>query len=386
MIRLDDVLPYDLFVNSSNSEKEKFVRIFPQGEYFSRDDLDHFKKYKTVYVLEMQRGLFLKSLTQNEDISDVEKTEVMRDSAIKHLGKIFDDSKEFTTELLNEAVEGCRESVEAMVETIQEYDIANVKDLIGNLSFHDFYTFDHSVNVSMYCISILKAYKPKATKSELVIAGLGGMLHDLGKIKIPTDIINNPGKLSEEQFAQIKNHPEMGKELFCSHCSETDEEHAEIISRVIYEHHENVNGTGYPNKLMGDQIHLYAKITAIADFFDALTTKRSYHEVMSVQEAVNVMSRSKGKKLDPELFEVFVQSVHHFVQSKKITQELPDDFDPCQPQQALPFLDVVHRKKPKNDFGEIKLVDGNAKQDKKVSKKTKSKNGLSNMTKVKKTS
>ena len=372
LVLLGGLLPYNLFINSSKSEKEKFVKIFPSGEMMLDEDLDRLKKYGTIYISESERGVYLKSLAKSSKFSDVQKTEMMRNSAFKHLDKIFDKEKEFTTEVLNETVEGCRESVEAMVDTIQEYDVEKVSELIGSLSFHDFYTFDHSVNVSMYCISILKAYKPDATKEELVTAGLGGMLHDLGKMKIPTDIINNPGKLTDEQFAEIKNHPGYGKELFCSHMYDNDEIDAETISRVIFEHHENVNGTGYPNKLPSEKIHLYAKITAIADFFDALTTKRSYHEVMSIQNAVNVMSRTKGKKIDPELFDIFVKSVHHFVQAKNIKVELPETFDPCQPQNVLPFQQV-HYEKEKANFGGIKVLDnafGNKKdKDKKKNSK-----------------
>jgi len=349
---------YDLYINSSKTENEKFVRIFPQSETMLEEDLERLKKYKTLYVSEKQRGLYLKSLVNSKRVTDVQKVEVMRDSAFKHLDRIFDDSVEFTTEVLDETITGCRESVEAMVDTIHGHDVQSVSELIGSLSFHDFYTFDHSVNVSMYCISILQSYKPEATKNELITAGLGGMLHDLGKMKIPTEIINHPGKLSDEQFAEIKNHPEYGKGLLCSHTHGLDDGHVDfdIISRVIYEHHENVNGTGYPNKLTGDQIHLYAKITAIADFFDALTTKRSYHEVISIQEAINLMSRSKGKKIDSDIFDVFTNSVHHFVQSKKILQELPDNFDPCQPQNVLPYIDVKY-KEEKSNFGGIKIVD-----------------------------
>ena len=135
-----------------------------------------------------------------------------------------------------------------------------------------------------------------------------------------------------------------------------------IISRIIHEHHENVNGTGYPNKIPGEKIHVLARITAIADFFDALTTKRSYHEVISVQDALEVMGKSVGKKIDPHLFDLFVKNVSGIVLSGKIKDVLPDDFDPCQPQETLPFekavvnykdKDIFKDDKPK-EFGKIK--------------------------------
>jgi HD-GYP domain-containing protein (c-di-GMP phosphodiesterase class II) len=190
----------------------------------------------------------------------------------------------------------------------------------------------------MYCIAIYNAYKPNAPKEEVVMAGLGGLLHDIGKLNIATDIINKPDKLTDEEFDIIKKHPTYGFDLLtknpCDTCSALDFEN---IKRIVHEHHENFNGTGYPAKIAGTDIYLFARITAIADFFDAITTKRSYHEVLSTEDALQVMSKSVGKKLDPELFLLFTQSVKQLVINGKINQELPDEFDPCQPQNVLPF-------------------------------------------------
>ncbi|MCP4914315.1 MAG: HD domain-containing protein [Oligoflexia bacterium] len=367
-------LPYDLYINSSTHEtREKFVKIFAAGNTLSESDLADFKtKYFQLYVLETQRDLYLKSLVKNENASDTQKAEVIKDSAIVYLDRIFDEDKEFTNEVLEETIEGCRESVESMVEVIKGYDISEVQGLIANLSFHDFYTYDHSINVSMYSISIFQALKPNASKAELVIAGMGGLLHDLGKVKISTKIINNPGKLSEEDFSVIKKHPEYGHELMESHCescSGEGEVDFEIIKRVILEHHENYNGTGYPYGLKGDDIHVFARITAIADFYDAITTKRSYHEVLSTEDAIQVMSRSVGRKIDPKLFEIFTQNVSNVLMKGKVNQELPDEFDPCQPHNVLPLRKPqakVQRddflKKDEDNFGKVKVSQGRKKK------------------------
>jgi len=287
--------------------------------------------------LESQRNLYLKSLVKNANFPVVEKTDVIRQSAFHYLDNLFDSKKEFTTEVLQETLNGCHEAVSSMVEVIREHSVKDVQSLIAQLSFHDFYTYDHSINVSMYCISILKAYKPKASDEELTQAGLGGLLHDLGKIKIPTRIINNPGKLSDEDFAEIKKHPGYGKTLLTEnqcHCQGVD---FNTVSRVIHEHHENWDGTGYPSKIDHDKIHLLARITAIADFFDAITTKRSYHEVVTTDEAIAIMANSVGRKLDPELFEVFARNTDALIKKRSQTRELPADFDPCQPVNVLPF-------------------------------------------------
>lgn len=340
LIVVDRGIPYDLYVNSSASEnRERYVRIYPKSEALTMDELKVFKKkYFQLYVHESQREEYLKSLINCNGVTDVVKTDVIKSSAIHYLDKLFDEDKEFTTEILSETISECKTAVESMVDVIKDYDVSKVQNLIANLSFHDFYTYDHSINVSMYCISLFRAVKPNATKEEIVMAGLGGLLHDIGKIKITTDIINKPEKLSDEEFEVIKQHPDYGFQLLtenpCPDCQGVD---FNVIKRVVYEHHENFNGTGYPRKISGNDIHLYARITAIADFFDAITTKRSYHEVLNTEDAIQVMSKAVGKKIDPALFEVFTKSIKQLVMQGKTSVELPETFDPCQPQNVLPF-------------------------------------------------
>lgn len=363
LVLLDKALPYDLYINSSaNEERERFVRVYPKNDFLSLEDLKIFKKkYFQIYVHEFQRNDYLKSLIQIKGASDTLKTDVIKSSAIHYLDKIFDKDKEFTTELLSETIADCKNAVLSMVDVIKDYDVSKLQNLIASLSFHDFYTYDHSINVSMYCISLFKAAKPEATNDEITMAGLAGLLHDIGKIKISTDIINKPEKLSEEEFNIIKTHPANGFDLLnetpCA-CEGVD---FEIIKRVVHEHHENFNGTGYPKKISGADIHLFARVTAIADFFDAITTKRTYHEVLTTEDAVAVMAKTVGKKLDPQLFDVFTKSVKQLVLSGKIHKELPLDFDPCQPQNVLPFrnpkgfkVDGFGAKEKQETFGKIK--------------------------------
>ena len=365
LIVIDRAVPYDLYVNSSSSEnRERYVRIYPKNDSLSADELKVFKKkYFQLYVHESQRSDYLKSLINCSHATDVVKTDVIKNSAIHYLDKLFDEDKEFTTDILSETITECKTAVESMVDVIKDYDVTQVQNLIASLSFHDFYTYDHSINVSMYCISLFRAVKPNATKEEIVMAGLGGLLHDIGKVKITTNIINKPEKLSDEEFEVIKQHPEYGFQLLsenpCPDCQGVD---FNIIKRIVYEHHENFNGTGYPRKIAGPDIHLFARITAIADFFDAITTKRSYHEVLNVEDAIQVMSKASGKKIDPNLFEIFTKSIKQLILQGKTTQELPEDFDPCQPQNVLPFKrpdptfkvsGFGDKEKPKN-FGKIK--------------------------------
>jgi HD-GYP domain-containing protein (c-di-GMP phosphodiesterase class II) len=362
-------LPYDLYINSStHAKREKFVCIFKKNNSLTTEDLESFRqKYYQLYVSEAERDLYMRSLVGVDSAEDVEKAAVIKDSAINYLESIFERNHDYSNELLDETIQGCKESVESMVDVIQDYSILEVQKLIADLSFHDFYTYDHSINVAMYSISIMKALKPEASRFELIMAGMGGLLHDLGKVKIPTRIINNPGKLSDEDFDVIKKHPGFGLELLNDHPCNHEELNFDIIKRVVGEHHENYNGTGYPNKLQGKEISVFARITAIADFYDAITTKRSYHEVLSTEDALEVMARSVGRKIDPKIFEVFQKNVN-VVLSGKSHQELPDDFDPCQPKNVLPLQKAgpkIQRSdfisKDKQDFGKVK-TDSNKKK------------------------
>lgn len=366
LIQTDQPLLYDLFINSSVVKgKEKFVRIFANGNSLSKSEVEEFhRKYFQLYIPEDQRKMYLKSLVKSQ-VDDIQKATVIKDTALEYLHNIFGKDKEFSTELLSKNIEGCREVVESMVDVLDQHNIDSLRNLIGNLSFHDFYTYDHSINVSMYCIQIYKAINPKATRRELIHAGLGGLLHDLGKIKIPTHILNNPGGLSDEDYQTIKQHPDFGLELLLGgHCEVNPEIDVKIVARVVHEHHENYDGTGYPKKLKGkDEIHLLARVCTIADFFDAITTKRSYNEVLSIPDAMNTMRKFRGIKLDPTIFDIFDQHVRYVRADSTKDLRLADSFDPTLPYAKLPIEEIKKFEK-EMDFGKIKVVDTSKKKEK----------------------
>ena len=354
-------LTFDLYINSSAIEnREKFVRIYPKGETISDQDVQNFQtKYRQLYVDESDRSNYLKSLCQSSGRNEVEKVSVLKDSAIHYLSELFDHDKVFTTETLNQTILGCRDVVENLVDTLQNSDIDRLRELIASLSFHDFYTFDHSINVSMYCISTYRVLDPGAKREAITLAGLSGLLHDVGKIRVSTEIINKAGKLTDEEFAEIKKHPGYGAEFMLNPGLNLPVEiDPHTIARVIGEHHENVDGTGYPNRIPGKSIHVMAKVCAIADFFDAITTKRSYHAPLSIDDALGVMRKTCGKKIDPHIFEIFAAHVSKSETLKPTTLEIAKDFDPCQPHEHLPMSasNAIEKKTEASQFGRIRIV------------------------------
>jgi len=128
---------------------------------------------------------------------------------------------------------------------------------------------------------------------------IGALLHDIGKIIVPTEVLNKPGKLTEEEWAIMKRHPEAGLELVA------DIDFPGDITAIIRNHHERWDGTGYPDRLRGDDIPLAARILCVADVYDALTTTRSYRPGLTHARAAEIMRSSAGQ-FDPELLEIFL--------------------------------------------------------------------------------
>ena len=168
------------------------------------------------------------------------------------------------------------------------------------VSSYDYYTYTHCVNVSVYAVGLGKEMGLK--RNELLRLGCGGILHDLGKSKVDHDLINKPGRLSDEEFMIVKNHPALGYDLL----KEMHESDAMILS-IVRHHHEKLDGTGYPDGLKGEEVDFYARIVAISDIFDALTTRRSYKPALSTFEALGLMKNKMATELDTVLLKHFIQ-------------------------------------------------------------------------------
>lgn len=169
------------------------------------------------------------------------------------------------------------------------------------------YTFGHCLAVEQYAAELANCLNVQWTPQQLKDLQLGARLHDLGKLRIELEILDCTGKLSVEQFAQIKTHPGQGVKILA--------EKGQILPRITYEailfHHTAYarGGVGYPEGLWGEDIPLAARIVAVADIYDALTTKRSYKAAFPIPKAVEILQSEAGKKLDPYLVQTFIQKV-----------------------------------------------------------------------------
>jgi HD-GYP domain-containing protein (c-di-GMP phosphodiesterase class II) len=163
----------------------------------------------------------------------------------------------------------------------------------------DAYTGGHLWRVSQYSQHLAEA---AGLPAEMVfLSRLGGFLHDIGKISIPDVILGKRGKLTEPEYETVKTHPGIGATLIQEHPL------GSLALPAVHQHHEWVNGRGYPGRLQGDQISIFARIVSIADAFDALTSTRPYRRGVAVMPAVEALKAEHGSQFDERLLDAFIQ-------------------------------------------------------------------------------
>lgn len=172
---------------------------------------------------------------------------------------------------------------------------------ISALKVSDEYTFKHSVDVAT--MSMIVGRKYGLNDKQVYDIGITGLLHDIGKSKIPTEVLNKAGKLTEEEFALMKQHSVLGYRIL-----EDKEDISKEIKLGVIQHHEKTNGSGYPMKVSADQICLFARIISIADIYDALVTERPYKKPFSPRDAVEIIMSMTGE-LDIDIMRCFMESV-----------------------------------------------------------------------------
>ena len=221
--------------------------------------------------------------------------------------KICAQSKRAVASMFQEArmgkavdTDGAQKLVEEISDSISRNPGALIS--LARLKTADDYTYMHSVAVCALMIALSKQLKldEKLTRS----AGIAGLLHDLGKALMPMDVLNKPGKLTDEEFAIIKTHPEEGHKLLLgSTCAD------EMALDVVLHHHEKTDGSGYPKRLKDSEISLYAKMGAVCDVYDAITSNRPYKAGWDPAESLRKMAEWAKGHFDPTVFQAFVKSL-----------------------------------------------------------------------------
>lgn len=176
------------------------------------------------------------------------------------------------------------------------HDISVLKDILKRVEEKDTYTHGHGKRVRDISRVLGKKLGLPSEKLEKLM--LGALFHDIGKIEIPDEILKKPSKLTNEEFNLIKTHPVVGCEMVLNTFLEETYD-------IIRHHHERLNGSGYPDGISGDEITIESRIVAIADSFDAMTSKRPYREAMSYQEALEEIKSQAGKFYDGKMVKIF---------------------------------------------------------------------------------
>ncbi|DAB38816.1 MAG: hypothetical protein A2023_07515 [Sulfuricurvum sp. GWF2_44_89] len=254
--------------------------------YISEDEEEQYQSYVNKH---------LQSIARNSDIPTEQKARLIYEKASETIDAMFSNPESLKN------VENTQPVVNNFIDIILN-DTSAVESLM-KITAHDYYTHTHSINVSIYTLSLGSFLG--ITGKELEVLGMAAILHDLGKSKIDYEIINKNGKLTDDEFTQMKNHPALGHEIALK-LGISDER----ILTGIRHHHEKIRGGGYPDNLSGEQISQFARIIGVCDVFDALSTKRSYKDPMSSFESLKLMKEQMEGHLDMGLVNAFIKMLH----------------------------------------------------------------------------
>ncbi len=205
------------------------------------------------------------------------------------------------------------EKTDAIVGSVlaMQNDASQIVDCVMQVRSIDEYTYHHCVNVSMLAMMIGRWMRmPEQDLPALVRAGL---LHDVGKGRVPLAILNKPGSLDEGERAEMKRHAEYGYQILRQTPGVSPE-----VAVAVLTHHEREDGSGYPLGLMADKLSLHAKILAIADVFDAMTANRTYRRHEPVFRVFDLMQNGSFGQLDPIVLEVFLTNITHYYVGRKV--------------------------------------------------------------------
>ncbi|MBO8167178.1 MAG: HD domain-containing protein [Kosmotoga sp.] len=187
-------------------------------------------------------------------------------------------------------------------------EIKELKEIVVHVEEKDNYTHGHGKRVRDFAYAVGKMLKLSEEQMEKLL--MGAFFHDIGKVHVPEEILKKPGKLTSEEFEYIKQHPEKGAQMVKGTS-------LEYILDIILQHHERIDGSGYPQGLKGNEILLEAQIIGIVDSFDAMTSKRPYRDAMSWEDALRELKSLSGIKYDSHLISVFEKCIQIGLISKK---------------------------------------------------------------------
>lgn len=291
-LNIKDPIPFDLYVHIGSKQ----ILYLRAGDRLDKEKLNKFenKAPDSFYLKAEERALYKKYVHENlnsNKLMPIEKAIMLRESSLTLIEELFESPD------IDRALTESKVVIQQFVDLMGTEPEA-MSHLIG-LSSHDFYTYTHSLDVGVYCLGLAQAMK--FTAAELLEMGQGALFHDIGKRQVSVDIITKDGPLNDVEWAQMQKHPQYGLVILSDHKA------SESIIACCFEHHESVAGNGYPQQLQKHEIHPMAKIVALADTFDALTTQRSYNKPMKPIGALDFMKSKLSGRYDEEMLKAMYE-------------------------------------------------------------------------------
>jgi len=299
-LRIETILPFHLYLRHASTGQYVLYR-HPQTP-FTSEILENLRENEVnqLHVPRVERDEYfeyisreIKAVVRDEKAEPEKKARAVYDTTTSIMEDLF------STPRSSRRILQAKVTIHYAVDLIIQDEAAARKLLF--LTSHDYYTYTHSVNVSLFATSLAQRIYGSSSEHNLRLMAEGFLLHDIGKSAIPVSIINSPGKLNDTEWALMRRHPELGQTIL-----RDTRQSNEVIEAIVMQHHERMDGNGYPQGLVGEGIHPYGKICAIADVFDAITTVRSYREPLSTFEALKVMRDEMGNHFDWDFFDQFV--------------------------------------------------------------------------------
>lgn len=290
-IRMSSLLPskatsFDLYIFINNH----YTLYLRTGDQLTAEKIDFLDQRGSdlFFVPESQRQAY-KNYVHDQltsgNLNVRQKAQILRETSMALVEELYE------TPDVAQALDEAKAVIDNFVNFMDE-EPEGMAHLIS-LSSHDFYTYNHSLDVSIYSLGLgaVAGYN----KNDLRELGRGALFHDIGKRQVSTEIICKQGPLDDVEWAQMQKHPLYGLKILTEHNA------SEAIKACAFEHHESFLGNGYPQQLTGPEIHAMARIVALTDTYDALTTKRSYNKPMPPMGALTFMKEKLAGRYDPDL-------------------------------------------------------------------------------------
>lgn len=231
----------------------------------------------------------------------------VRKKAVKQITNAFHQIKGLDNKSASHVIDKQTKEIGMLVDDILNSILNNdeVLMILSDTMLYDEYIYQHSFQVTLYSLAIAK--EMGYSQSDLKTIGMGAILHDVGKMLTPAEVLFKPGRLTEEEFELMKQHARSGFDILRNlHTVSL------LVAHCAFQHHERLDGSGYPRALVDYEIHPFAKIIAVADVFDAVTSNRVYREKMVPSQGIAIIEAGRGTMFDARVVDALKKTVVHY--------------------------------------------------------------------------